>query len=94
MSHENEHTVVVEFTPARLARQVVHGSGHMSAPDLIVRVLVLIVAAGVTVWTLTAGHTVLSLLGSIVFSGHLALTAVELYAAGAMCDLIERERER
>ncbi|WP_017578569.1 hypothetical protein [Nocardiopsis kunsanensis] len=94
MSHEHENETVIEFSAVRLARQIAHGSGHMGTANLIARLLALLVAAGMTVWTLTAGHTVLPLFGALLFGVYLALAAVELYAAGALCDQITKEQER
>ena len=81
-------TVRVRLTD--LFRRIAHGTQHMRAVDLAIRLVLLVSCLVVATWMISRGElawpVVVGLLGAL----SLATDAVELYAVGAVCERLHQ----
>jgi hypothetical protein len=91
----NHPRLLIQFRLPVLLARVAHGTRHMSPIDLTFRAVLLVLCLVVAAWMIHRGALVWPLVVGVVGSLSLALDAVELYAAGALCDdLAEQEEDR
>src|SRR5699024_10330752 len=85
-------TVRVRLTD--LFRRIAHGTQHMRAVDLAIRLVLLVYCLVVATWMISRGELLWPLVDGAAGALSLATDAVELYAGGAVCGRLTELEKR
>ena len=89
MTCQPSMTVQIRLTD--LFRRIAHGTQHMRALDLAIRLLLLVSCLVVATWMISRGELVWPVVIGSLGALSLATDAVELYAVAAVCERLQRE---
>ena len=87
-------SMTVRVRLSDLFRRIAHGTQHMRALDMAIRLVLLVSCLVVATWMISRGELVWPLVVGAAGALSLATDAVELYAVGAVCDRLAELEER